>query len=123
MDGNGAVFHGEERGKDLLNAIDKIAATMTRQLEHYKGKLYDRGRTSPPAKEGLGAGEAGAEITGRLVKVKRFYVKPMTINEAVAQMELMGHAFFLFFDADMEEIKLLYRRKDNNYGLIEPEMG
>jgi len=119
--GSGAVFHGEERAENLFTAIDKVAAIMTRQLEHHKGKLYDKGRSS------LARGEFSEEIetiepVEKVVKVKRFAVKPMTLAEAIDQMELLGHDFFLFFSAEAEELKLLYRRKDGNYGLIEPEL-
>ena len=58
-----------------------------------------------------------------MVKVKRFAVKPMSVAEAIDQMELLGHDFFLFFNTDNEGLNLLYRRKDGNYGLIEPELG
>ena len=56
------------------------------------------------------------------MKVKRFAIKPMSVAEAADQMELLGHDFFLFFNANTEELNLLYRRKDGNYGLIEPEL-
>ena len=58
-----------------------------------------------------------------MVKTKRFLVKPMPVDEAINQMELLGHDFFLFVDADTERLNLLYRRDDGNYGLIEPEQG
>jgi len=58
-----------------------------------------------------------------VVKVKQFAVKPMSVAEAIDQMELLGHDFFLFFNADDEGLNLLYRRKDGNYGLIKPELG
>jgi len=58
-----------------------------------------------------------------VVKVKRFIIKPMSLDEAIDQMELLGHTFFLFSNADSNELNLLYRRKDGNYGLIEPERG
>ena len=121
--GSGAVFHGEERGEDLFTAIDKVATIMTRQLEHYKGKLYEKGRGSSFAR-----GEFSEELetvrpARKVVRVKRFAIKPMLVAEAADQMELLGHAFFLFLNADTEELNLLYRRKDGNYGLIEPELG
>lgn len=125
VDGNGAVFHGEERGEDLFMAVDKVAAIMIRQLEHHKGKLYEKGRGSSLARGELkeAAAVAAVEPDRKVVKVKRFTIKPMVPAEAIDQMELLGHDFFLFFDADTEKIKLLYRRKDGNYGLIEPELG
>ncbi len=58
-----------------------------------------------------------------VVKVKRFAIKPMSVGEATDQMELLGHDFFLFLNADTKEVNLVYRRKDGNYGLIEPELG
>ena len=119
----GAVFHGEERGEDLFKAVDKVAAIMIRQLEHHKGKLYEKGRGSSFARGELNEATEPVEPARKVVKTKRFAVKPMSVDEAVEQMELLGHSFFLFFDADTEEIQLLYRRNDGNYGLIEPEIG
>lgn len=122
IDSNGAVFHGEERGKDLFTAIDKVAAVMTRQLENHKGKLYEKGRGISLAR-GKFNNKAEMPVTERkLVKNKRFIIKAMTLEESIEQMEFLGHDFFLFLDADAEELKLLYRRKDGNYGLIEPEV-
>ncbi len=123
VDGSGAVFHSEERGEDLFKAIDKVAATMTRQLEHHKGKLYEKGRGSSLARGKFTEEVEPINPARKVVKVKRFAVKPMTLAEATDQMELLGHDFFLFFNADIEELNLLYRRKDGNYGLIEPEAG
>jgi putative sigma-54 modulation protein len=117
----GAVFHGEERGEDLFKAVDKVASIMIRQLERHKGKLYGKGRGSSLARGGFG--EATRPKSERkVVKTKRFIVEPMSVEEATEQMELLGHSFFLFFDADVEEVRLLYRRNDGNYGLIEPEI-
>jgi len=124
VNGSGARFHGEERGKDLLTAIDKVAAIMTRQLEHHKGKLYNKGRGNSFIRGKLSEEAAESERPApEVVKVKRFAVKPMSVTEAADQMELLGHDFFLFFNAEAEEVNLLYRRKDGNYGLIEPELG
>ena len=122
VNGKGAVFHGEERGDDLFKAIDRVAATMIRQLEHYKGKLYEKGRGNSLARGELSESAGAAEPARKVVKIKRFAVKPMPVAEATEQMELLGHDFFLFFNADAEELNLLYRRKDGNYGLIEPEL-
>lgn len=119
----GAIFHGEERGEDLFKAIDKVAAIMIRQLEHHKGKLYEKGRGSSLARGEFNEAIEPVEPVRKVVKTKRFAVKPMSVDEAIEQMELLGHSFFLFFDADAEKIKLLYRRNDGNYGLIEPDIG
>ena len=123
VDGNGAVFHGEERGEDLFKAIDKVAAIMTRQLEHHKGKLHEKGRGNSLARGEFSEEGEAVEPDRKVVKIKRFTIKPMSVDEAIEQMKLLGHDFFLYFDADVEELKLLYRRKDGDYGLIEPELG
>lgn len=115
----GAAFHGEERGPDLSQAIDKLSGVMTRQLEKHKGKLYDKGRGSS-----LARGEAGGETSEghRIVKKKKFTLEAMTVEVAVRQMEELGHSFFLYLDEETDELKLLYRRNDGDYGLIEPEI-
>ncbi len=118
IDSSGTLLRGEERGEDLFTAIDKVAVVMSRQIEHHKGKLYDKGRGSSLARSEF---NEPAEPSRKVVKVKRFAIKPMSVSEALDQMELLGHDFFLFFNADAEELNLLYRRKDGNYGLIEPE--
>ncbi|MDH5696343.1 MAG: ribosome-associated translation inhibitor RaiA [Dehalococcoidia bacterium] len=123
LNSNGTLLRGVERGEDLLIAINKVAAVMNRQIEHYKGKLYEKGRGSSFARNEFNEEGEAAQPPRKVVKVKRFAVKPMSVAEAIDQMELMGHDFFLFFNADSEELNLLYRRKDGNYGLIEPELG
>ena len=117
INSNGTLLRGEERRQDLFTAIDKVTEIMERQIERYKGKLYDKGK-GKPSKE-----IEDAQSPPRVVKVKRFPIKPMSVIEAIDQMELLGHDFFLFFNADCEELNLLYRRKGGNYGLIEPELG
>jgi putative sigma-54 modulation protein len=127
LDSSGTLLRGVERGADLTKAINKVASVMDRQIEHYKGKLYEKGRGSSLAK-----GEFNEKVKAakppkvkppkKVVKVKRFVVKPMSVAEAIDQMEMLGHDFFLFFNAASEELNLLYRRKDGNYGLIEPEL-
>ena len=123
VDSSGTLLRGEERGEGLFTAIDRVAEVMERQIEHYKGKLYEKGRGSSLARSGFSEEVTEEQPRGEVVKTKRFAVKPMPVDEAISQMELLGHDFFLFFNADSEELNLLYRRKDGNYGLIEPELG
>ncbi len=115
------LLRGEERGDDLYTAIDKVAAVMERQIEHYKGKLYKKGRGSSLARSGFNE-EVETKPSRKVVKVKRFAIKPMSVAEAIDQMELLGHDFFLFFNIDTDELNLVYRRRDGDYGLIEPEL-
>ena len=114
-------FHAEERAEDQFKVIDKVSNILTRQLEKYKGKLYDRGRGNPLARGKFSQLET-ADTDRKVVKTKRFIIEPMTLEEAIARMEHLGHDFFLFYDADDSDVRLLYRRKDGNYGLIEPEL-
>ena len=114
-----AVFHAEGRAKDLFRAADKVAAVLTRQLEKRKGKLYDRGRGNPLARGKFNPEEENNIM--RVVKTKRFIIEPMTVEDAITRMEQLGHNFFLFLDSNVSEIRLLYRRNEGNYGIIEPE--
>lgn len=123
IDSNGTLFRSQERGENLVSAIDKVVGVMDRQIKRYKGKLYKKGRGSSLARGGLSEEIVEEKTMGRIVKIKQFVVKPMSVDEAIEQMELLGHDFFLFFDADDERLNLLYRRKDGNYGLIKPELG
>ncbi len=115
-----SAFHGEERGEDLFKAVDRVVSIMTRQLERHKGKLYDKGRGNPMAR-GRYNGTDQPIAERKVVKTKHFIVEPMSRTEAIEQMEKLGHDFFLFVDANNQEVRLLYRRNDGNYGLIEPE--
>lgn len=117
IDSNGTLLRGEQRGENLLTAIDKVAEIMDRQIRRYKGKLYHKGRGNSPARD-----RSGQPAAKRVVKVKRFTIKPMSLDEAIEQMELLGHDFFLFFSSDRQRLNLLYRRKNGDYGLIEPEL-
>jgi putative sigma-54 modulation protein len=126
VDNTGTPLRSEERGADLFTAIDKVSAVMNRRIEHYKSKLYHKRKskkTTPPLQIDLNEESEPAPALTKVVKVKRFTLKPMAVDEAIEQMEALGHDFFLFFNADTEKLNLLYRRRDNNYGLIEPELG
>lgn len=114
-----ASFHAEERAEDLFQAIDKVAVVLTRQLEKHKGKIYRSGRHNPLARGKFRQREAANPR--KVVKTKHFILEPMLLEEAIAQMENLGHDFFLFLDANVSEVRLLYRRNDGDYGLIEPE--
>ena len=123
IDSRGTLLRSEERGQDLFTATDRVAAIMDRQIEHYKGKLFNKGRGGSLARSEFKEETEETPSSAKVVKVKRFTVKPMPVAEAISQMELLGHDFFLFFNADSEQLNVLYRRKDGDYGLIEPELG
>jgi putative sigma-54 modulation protein len=116
----GATFHGEDRGEDLYKAVDKVTTIVTRQLERQKGKLYDKGRGNPLARGKFSQAEQGKER--RVIRTKRFVIEPMLLDDAIDNMERLGHNFFLYLDTDVEELRLLYRRNDGYYGIIEAEL-
>lgn len=93
---------------------------MERQVERFKGKRYTKKGNVSVARTGT-TPEAGEDL-GKVVKIKQFAVKTMAVDEAIEQMELLGHDFFLFLNNEGGKLNLLYRRKDKNYGLIEPKI-
>lgn len=126
--GKGFILRSEERADDIFSALDTALDKMQRRIERYKGKRY-RGRgdgktaadfVAPPLEE-----EEDSESLGPvIVRRKRFLLSPMDELEAIEQMSLLGHEnFFIFFNANTNAINVLYRRRDGNYGLIEPEIG
>jgi putative sigma-54 modulation protein len=124
LNSRGVILRGEEKGEGVRAVIDAVAEVLERQIERYKGKLQDKGRGLSLARqpEEEIADEKEAMDLPRVVRLKRFMVKPMSVAEASEQMELLGHSFFLFVNTDNDRLCLLYRRHDGNYGLIEPEV-
>ena len=127
LNSKGILLRGEERGENVNVAIDAVAEVLARQIERYKGKLHKKDRGVSLGRQAAVLEEAAvgekAEDLAKVVRVKRFAVKPMSVTEATEQMELLGHDFFLFVNVDDgDALSLLYRRKDGHYGLIEPEL-
>ena len=124
---HGILLRAEEYAPDLNSAIDTVHDNLQRQIQRYKDKHWRRGKLRRQAGEIV---EVGMETNGvavsdgearpRIVRTKEFQVKPMFSDEAVEQMELLGHDFFVFRDAENSQINVLYRRADGNYGLIVP---
>jgi putative sigma-54 modulation protein len=123
LDSKVSLIRAQEKSKDIPTAIDKVEDVLSKRIERYKGKLYDKGRGTSFARQEVAIEAEAIESPKRVVKIKHFLVKPMPVDEAINQMELLGHDFFLFLDADTESLNLLYRRKSGGYGLIEPELG
>lgn len=124
----GKILRSEERSSDIFTAVDMVTDKMKRQIDRYKRKRRERYR-SAPTDEALDIpedeeddGEGEPEFEGRLVRTKAFRVAPMGPEEAVEQMELLGHSFFVFYNADAGQINVVYQRRDGNYGLIQPEV-
>jgi len=139
----GPVIRAKESSDDMYAAIDLVTDKMLRRVRKYHDKVLGRNHHKRPVipegltvpkeeaerllREAAGVAPAGEEpefeeelFDGRLVKHKRFELKPMTIDEAALQMELVGHDFFVFTNVDSSETNVVYRRRDGHYGLIEP---
>jgi putative sigma-54 modulation protein len=121
------LIRGESKTDDMYASIDASMDRVERQLLRHKTRLQKRFQGSLKLGE-INSGslkQAFGENDGnlpKLVRTKRFNVKPMDTEEAVMQMELLGHDFFVFLDAETEQVNVLYRRRDGNFGLIEPEI-
>lgn len=122
---NGAILRAEEKSSDMFTSIDAVVDKMHRQIRRYKDKRSrGRGRDSDRSEMMLEAAisEPIEEEPGTIVRVKRFSMSPMNADEAIEQMELLGHDFYIFFNVDDNRINVIYRRADSNYGLLQPEM-
>ena len=137
LEGDGVKVRCEERGSDLYAALDRVSDKLERQLQKFKGRCHKNASThahhahhhhhhyghhgevvslrNAPLIE-----EEEEPITGRIVRHKRFEIKPLAPGEAVLQMELLSHDFFVFQNAQSGEVNVLYRRDDGNYGILEP---
>ncbi len=119
------IFTAEERSEDVFVAIDRVSEALYKQLEHYKGKHFERKKGKPTIRQIAPEGqpqEPDAIVGGKLVKIKKFEVRPMSLAEASQQMEQLEHEFFIFINQESGDVNLLYKRKDGNLGLIEPEL-
>jgi len=117
---DGIILRGEEENPDMYTSIDLVVDKLERQVKKYKTKINRKLRhQEKPSLETRSGIED--EDEPRVVRVKRFPMKPMSVEEALMQMNLVGHDFFVFCNADTERVNVVYRRKDGDYGLIEPD--
>jgi putative sigma-54 modulation protein len=119
----GPVLRARESSADMKASIDQLVDKLERQVKRYREKRRP-GRPphgSPQPVEEAPVIPSESETEPTIVKTKQFAIKPMTPEEAVLQMELIGHDFFVFKSAETDGINVVYRRRDGNYGLIEPE--
>ena len=117
----GHIIRAEESSSDMYVSIDLVEEILERQLKKYKNKLIDKKQSAPSFSEAFLQEDASAEEEIQIVKSQKFAVKPMDPEEACVQMELLGHNFYVFLNADTEEVNVVYKRKGGTYGLIEPE--
>jgi putative sigma-54 modulation protein len=136
VDVSGTLLRAEVRAQDTFAAVDAVMDKTRRQIKTYKDRLVSRGKTTTgraePTRPSIRAGEReapdsteeieAAEVQGRIVRSKHFSVKPMSAEEAIDQMILLGHDFFIFSDETTGATSVAYRRRDGNYGLLVPEL-
>jgi putative sigma-54 modulation protein len=118
---NGVILRGEEATADMYTSIDNVIEKLERQMRRHKTKLEKRIKDGNIKFENWTSPTEEEDQEVKIVKTKRFAMKPMPVEEAVLQMELLGHSFFVFSNADTDEVNVVYKRKNGNYGLIEPE--
>lgn len=125
-DQRGTILRAEERSNDIFAAIDAVIDKLYRQINRYRGKQQRRWRNGGQTEE-LILGEplpleetAETDNNQTIVRHKKFPLHPMSAEEAIEQMELLGHDFFVFFNAEEAAVNVLYRRHDGDYGLLQP---
>jgi putative sigma-54 modulation protein len=120
-----ALIRAEEETDDMYTSIDKVADKLERQIQKYKEKYFQKPHPSSERKglvnEGVNVEDSESDKIAKIVRTKRFAIKPMSVEEAAMQMNLLGHNFFVFANDNTNKVNVLYKRKDGNFGLIEPE--
>lgn len=127
VDLTGLIIRGVGKTNDMYASIDEALERIERQFTKFKTKIQKK--IQSPRLGELAGGEVESEVAQqlqdnneiRIVRTKRFAFKPMSVEEAVMQMELLGHDFFVFSNASTDEVNVVYKRKNGDYGLIEPE--
>lgn len=118
----GYILHGEDSAQDLYAAIDSVGDKLEKQLVKYKEKLQRKTKKDKEKLTDLPISQ-GVEVEDELVRTKRFSMKPMAVDEAIMQMNMIGHSFFVFANCENgDEINVVYLRNDGKYGLIIPEV-
>ena len=119
----GNIIRSEQSSTDMYVSIDLVEEVIERQLKKYKKKLIDKKQAAIAFSQAFIEDEEDTayEDDIQIVKTKKFAMKPVNPEEACLQMEMLGHNFFVFRNAETEEVNVVYKRKGNTYGLIEPE--
>ncbi len=119
---DGVVLRGVESNADMYAAIDLVYDKLVRQIHKYKTKIARRMKNENTFKADLVQGTTEPEEKFEIARVKKFAARPMDVEEAILQMNLVGHDFFVFLNAETDTINVVYKRKHGKYGIIEPEM-
>lgn len=117
----GNIIRSEQVSNDMYVSIDLVEEVIERQLKKYKNKLVSKQQNVASFRKEFIEKEVSTDDEIQIIRTKRFGMKPMYPEDACVQMELLGHNFFVFRNAETEEVNVVYKRKGNTYGLIEPE--
>ena len=117
----GHVIRSEQVSNDMYVSIDLVEEVIERQLRKYKTKIVDKEKAGDHFQKAFIEKEYEEEDEVKIQRTKKFDIKPMYPEDACVQMELLGHTFFVFRNAETDEVNVVYKRKNNTYGLIEPE--
>lgn len=117
----GNIIRSEQVSNDMYISIDLVEEVIERQLKKYKKKIIDKHQNISSFTQAFVETEEEPEDELKIVRTKKFDIKPMYPEDACVQMELLGHSFYVFCNAQTEQVNVVYKRKDNTYGLIEPE--
>ena len=117
----GNIIRSEQVSNDMYVSIDLVEEVIERQLKKYKNKIIDQQQAAGNFQQEFIEKETDDDEEVKIIRTKRFGMKPMYPEDACVQMELLGHNFFVFQNAETEEVNVVYKRKGNTYGLIEPE--
>jgi putative sigma-54 modulation protein len=118
---NGMLIRGEEATDDMYVSLENVVEKIEKQIIKNKTKVDRRMHEGSLRLKDIPAYDFLEDEDNKIVKMKKFAIKPMDAEEAVLQMDLLGHNFFVFKNAESNEVNVVYKRKDGNYGLIEPE--
>ena len=117
----GSIIRSEQVSNDMYVSIDLVEEVIERQLRKYKNKIVDKHQTGGNIQKAYMENDYLENEEIKIIRTKKFDIKPMYPEDACVQMELLGHNFFVFCNAETEEVNVVYKRKGNTYGLIEPE--
>ena len=117
----GNIIRSEQVSNDMYVSIDLVEEVIERQLKKYKKKLIDKKQSAVSFNKEFIEKDYDTDDHIEIIRRKSFGMKPMYPEDACVQMELLGHNFFVFFNAETEQVNVVYKRKGNTYGLIEPE--
>ena len=117
----GSIIRAEEVSSDMYVSIDLVEEVIERQLRKYKNKLIDKEQNAAHLSQSFIEADDFEDEDIQIIRSKKFAMKPMDPEVACVQMELIGHNFFVFRNSETDEVNVVYKRKGNTYGLIEPE--